>query len=354
MAPSLPPELLLDILEGGESSTLRSAALVESSWATPAQFLLHRNLVLLSPTALKAFAGGVQTRRPFPARKLHLLLGTQGEEGLKVLDQARGIKELLLKSERRKMDASVLQRGSLSGMSCFALASLDRVPSLTSSSLLPLSCPSPNPFSDLTDLRLEGPFAPCDDFDHPLPFSLTAFTIRGLYSSVTSALLAALVDCSAATLTTLDIDCYGPNTSATTLFTTLLPLAPQLLSLELHGSDRRVEPIIPFLAAAQRLTTFTCWEPTFTLLRSLPTSVRTLNIGANFTWAHDVSKDSYEEMLDRSGLLGQLKSVEFSGISMYTLKAQRGGAQLLAECERRKIEVTFGVASLSAYGVNCT
>lgn len=206
----------------------------------------------------------------------------------------------------------------------------------------------------LTDLRLEAPFTTPLSSALSLPFHLASLTIRGLYSSLPAAVLDSLVSSSISTLTTLDVDAYGSNTSATTFFSALLPLAPTLLSLELHGSDRRVEPVFPFLSLARRLETFTCWEPTLPLLCALPNSVKTLNIGANFTWAHDFSKDSYQEMLTRSGLLNQLETIEWTGISMYTLKAQRGGELLLQECERRGIQVAFGVASLSAYGINCT
>ncbi|ORY86755.1 hypothetical protein BCR35DRAFT_302501 [Leucosporidium creatinivorum] len=321
MAPTLPPEVLLDILEQADPSTLRSSSRIARSFRVPSQYLLHRNLSLLTPTSLKAYQDACGTRRDFAARKLHLLMGTVGEEGIKVLEKAHAMRELVLKSERRKVKAEVLEQKNLAG---------------------------------LTDLRLEAPFAAPESSSLSFPFSLASLTIRGLYSSLPTAVLDALVASSLATLTTLDIDAYGSNTSASTFFSSLLPLAPHLLSLELHGSDRRVEPIFPFLALARRLETFTCWEPTLPLLCALPPSVKTLNIGANFTWAHDFSKHSYEEMLTRSGLLNQLETIEWTGISMYTLKAQRGGELLLAECERRGIEVVFGVPSLSAYGINCT
>lgn len=112
--------------------------------------------------------------------------------------------------------------------------------------------------------------------------------------------------------------------------------------------------MLPFLAIARRLESFTCWEPTLPLLCALPPSVKSMKIRANFTWAHDMSKHSYEEMLMRSGMLNQLETIEWTGISMYTLKAQRGGEALLAQCERKGINVVFGVPSLSAYGINCT
>jgi hypothetical protein len=115
MAPRLPPEVVLDILEEADSSTLRSTARIGSSWRVPSQFLLHRNLSLLTSTSLKAYQGASSTRRDFAARKLHLLMGTPGEEGVQVLAKAHGVRELLLKSERRKMKAEVLEQKSLAG-----------------------------------------------------------------------------------------------------------------------------------------------------------------------------------------------------------------------------------------------
>lgn len=115
MAPTLPPEVVLDILEEADPSTLRATARIGPSWRTPSQFLLHRNLSLLTPTALKAYQDGSSTRRDFAARKLHLLMSTAGEEGVKVLAQAQGVRELLLKSERRKVKAEVLEQKNLAG-----------------------------------------------------------------------------------------------------------------------------------------------------------------------------------------------------------------------------------------------
>lgn len=117
MAPTLPAEVVLDILEGADPSTLRCTAQVASCWRVPSQFLLHRNLSLLTPTTLMAYQQGSSTRRDFAARKLHLLMGTPGDEGGKVLVQAHGVRELLLKSERRKLKAELLEQTNLAGKS---------------------------------------------------------------------------------------------------------------------------------------------------------------------------------------------------------------------------------------------
>lgn len=59
----------------------------------------------------------------------------------------------------------------------------------------------------------------------------------------------------------------------------------------------------------------------------------------------------YYDMLTMSGLLGQLKKVEWSGISRYTLMSLRGGVELLEEAKGRGVEVVFGVEGLSRHGL---
>lgn len=73
-----------------------------------------------------------------------------------------------------------------------------------------------------------------------------------------------------------------------------------------------------------------------------------LSIGRNYVAN---SEPSYFFTLVESGLLSRgLKTLRFGGISSATLKAQVGGEDLLAVCEERGVEVSFGVEASGRFG----
>ncbi|CEQ41704.1 SPOSA6832_03442 [Sporobolomyces salmonicolor] len=311
----LPPELLYDILSTSSKRTLRATSLVHSSWRGPSQALLETDLSLTSRRVAKSW---LQIKgRKCKTRRLSLPVGLDTEDCWEVFESVEGLKELSLVAQegaagKSKFEGEVLECSRLKDIAMLHLAA---------------------PFSE--------PIYPSTNYT--FPFSLSSLSCKGLFNAYPSAFIASLVASSLTTLVALDLDTYGSHSSASTFFAALLPVAPTLKHLKLHGSDRQVSPLLTFLTGCTSLESFTCWDATLPLLSSLPPSLRTLTIGKNYTFHSDML---YDELLTRSGLLEQLRTIRWAGISKATLKAQRGGGELLQECEERGIAVQFGVESV--------
>ncbi|BGP38461.1 hypothetical protein JCM10450v2_002409 [Rhodotorula kratochvilovae] len=321
-APFLPPELIHDILFPTSRATLLAASLVCRSWRDPAQALLEARLSL--PTSKVARAWLACPGRKTRTRRLSLGAGLSIEECWAVFEGCEGLEELALLPDparaRAKFDLRALQCPQLKNLRTLHLAA---------------------PFHDL------APAVPW-----PLPFSLETLTCKGLYSSYPRPILAGIVASSRWTLATLDLDCYGSNTSARAFISAFRPITGVLRSMEIHGADRQVTPLLPFLSACTALTDFACWEATLPLLSALPRSLETLSVGKTFFH----SDAPYADLLSRSALLdrdagSRVKSIRWGGISRATLRAQYGGGDLLAECGDKGIKVEFGVeAAATRYG----
>ncbi|GAA6000359.1 hypothetical protein JCM10207_007978 [Rhodosporidiobolus poonsookiae] len=316
--PRLPPELLLDILDTASTRTLHSASLVCHSWRAPAQHVLEGRLSLPTSKVARTWLScpGRKTR----TRRLSLGAGLSREESEEVFSTVDGLEELLLvgndSNSRIKFDARALQHEQLAG---------------------------------LKQLYVRAPFHDTRSNEPSLrfPFALTSLACKGPYRAFPASFLSALIASSGKTLTTLDLDCYGSNPSASAFISSLSALTSTITHLELHGADRQTPALLDFLASCTALTTLTCWEATLPLLQALPPSLKNLDIRKDYTFH---SESPYEELLTRSGLLRQLESVRFGGISSATLRAQVGGCELLDECKERGIDVAFGVEVSGRYG----
>ncbi|GAA5858558.1 hypothetical protein JCM8547_007359 [Rhodosporidiobolus lusitaniae] len=317
VAPYLPPELLLKILGTSDRPTLLSSSLVSRSYRAPSQYLLESRLSLPTSKVARTWLNcpGRRTR----TRRLSLGAGLSREEAERVFETVEGLEELKVVQDpmrpRDKFDARALQAKELKDLFFLRL----NTPLVDSSASSPLT----------------------------LPFSLHTLRCKGLYSAFPPHIISAIVASSLSTLISLDLDCYGSNSSAEPFVAALYPLKDTITSIELHGTDRYTPALFDFLSSCTVLETFFCWEATSSLLASLPSSVKTLSIGLNYTQA---SSASYEELLVESGLLRQLDTLRFGGISSATLKSQVGGEELLQQCEERGIRVEHGVEVTGRYG----
>ncbi|GAA5924205.1 hypothetical protein JCM10213_004521 [Rhodosporidiobolus nylandii] len=315
--PVLPPELLLQILGTSSRATLLRASLVSRSWRGPARHLLESRLSL--PTSKVARSWLSVPGRKTRTRRLSLGAGLGREECERVFETVEGVEELALMADpatpKGKFDVRALQSKELAG---------------------------------LRQLHIHAPLLDIPSSEAiDLPFSLEALSCKGMYRSFPRSALCALVASSSGTLAVLDLDAYGSNPSAEAFIACLAPLSSTVTSLELHGSDRQTAALLSFLSTCTALSHFTCWEATLPVLSALSPSTKHVAIGKNFLFHGD---PACEELLVRSGLLRQLNSLTFSGISSATLRAQVGGVELMQECEERGIVVEFGVEVSGRYG----
>ncbi|GAA5834035.1 hypothetical protein JCM11251_003598 [Rhodosporidiobolus azoricus] len=319
-APHVPPEVLLQILGGASKSTLLCASSVSRSWRGPAQEVLESRLSLPTPKVARSWLAcpGRNTR----TRRLSLGAGLTREECERVFQTVDGLEELAIVGNpaqpKLKFDARALQSKKLAGLRQLYL------------------------IAPLTDSSPSQPLQ--------IPFSLAHLTCKGLYRAFPSSTMSALAHSSRTTLTSLDLDAYGSPTSAESFVRSFAPLASTVQHIEVHGSDRHTSALIEFLKSCIVLSTFTCWESPLSLLEALPASVKNLSIGKDYVFH---SEAPYEELLVRSGLLRQLETIRFGGISIATLRAQAGGADLVKECEERGIEVDFGKEVSGRWGTLC-
>ncbi|GAA5887351.1 hypothetical protein JCM6882_002501 [Rhodosporidiobolus microsporus] len=319
-APHVPPEILLHILHTSSKQTLLSASRVSRSWRGPAQELLESRLSLPTPKVARAWLAcpGRKTR----TRRLSLGAGLTRDECERVFETVEGLEELAVVGNpaqpKLKFDARALQSKQLAGLRQLYL------------------------IAPLTD---SSPAEPLN-----VPFSLTHLTCKGLYRGFPPSTMTSLVLASQKTLTSLDLDAYGSNPSAAGFIRAFAPLANTVQSIEVHGSDRLTPALTEFLASCTSLASFTCWEAPLALLEALPASVKNLEIGKDYVFH---SEAPYEELLVRSGLLRQIETVRFGGISVATLRAQAGGADLIQECKERGIEVDFGKEVSGRWGTLC-
>ncbi|GAA5903460.1 uncharacterized protein JCM6883_005009 [Sporobolomyces salmoneus] len=314
----LPPEVLLDILSDATTRTLRSAALVHPTWKGPSQYLLHQEVSLPSRKIAKSFLQ-VQGRTQY-SKKLSLPISLDIDDSCEILESTKGLQDLVLVSTegatgKSKFEVELLEASSLAG---------------------------------LRSLQLTAPFSePIDRCIHPsasftFPFRLKALSFKGTYDSYPSALLHGLADSSSTSITSLDLDVYGSQASATRFFDGLLALAPHLEHVEIHGSDRSSPALLIFLTACTSLKSFTCWMANPELLSALPHSVETLQICKTYVFHTDLA---YDSLLSRSDILSHIRLIRWSGISEASLKAQRGGCELLADLAEMGIETQFGAVS---------
>ncbi|GAA6058778.1 hypothetical protein JCM10212_001894 [Sporobolomyces blumeae] len=316
-ATRLPPELVLAILATAGRKTLRATSLVHPTWRHPSQLLLEHDLSLPSRKVAKRWLQ-VRGRKTW-TRSVCIPVGLDTEDAEEVLDGVRdGLEFLTLVAQegasgKSKFEIDLLEASSLKGIKTLRLTA---------------------PFSD--------PIHPGVEFS--FPFRLSSLSFKGLYDSFPSALVSALVHSSIDTLTTLDLDTYGSQATASTFFDALVAIAPKIKHLELHGSaDRTTPSLITFLTACTSLETFSCWEASLAVLCSLGATVKHLTISKNFIYHNDVPFDT---LLCDSRLLDQLDKIKWPGISRATLKAQRGGGELLDDCRERGIETSFGVETI--------
>ncbi|GAA6010977.1 hypothetical protein JCM11491_005894 [Sporobolomyces phaffii] len=314
-ATRVPPEVLLVILANASNTTLRSTSLVHPVWRDPSQYLLHTELSLPSRQVAKKFLGVDRRRKTF-AKKLSLPISLDTEDCCQVLEQVRGLDHLTL----------VATEGA-TGKSKFEVELLESTA-----------------LASLRSLRLTAPFSepihPSTSFS--FPFKLSAVSFKGTFCAYPTSLLDALVESSSSSVLSLDLDVYGTQAAASRFFDALLPFAARIEHIEIHGSDRSSAPLGIFLTACTSLKSFTCWEATPALLSSLSPTVATLTIQKTFIFHHDVV---YDTLLSQSGVLDHVKLVRWSGISRASLKAQRGGFELLADLEEKGIQTQFGAES---------
>ncbi|GAA5934951.1 uncharacterized protein JCM15063_003110 [Sporobolomyces koalae] len=320
-ATRLPPEVLLDILAqaGANSKTLRSTALVHSSWRLPSQYLLHTELALPSRKIAKSFLQ-VPGRRCY-ARKLSLPISLDLEDCWEVLEGVEGLQQLTL----------VAQEGA-TGKSKFEIDLLEATS-----------------LKDLRSLRLAAPFSEPIHPSTAFTFAfqrLSTLSFKGPYMSWPIALLDALVVSTATSLNSLELDSYGSHASASRFFDALLPIAPQVQHVEVHGSDRSNPALLVFLTACTNLRSFTCWEATPAILDCLSPTVEALHIRKTYVFHNDIL---YDLLLTNSGVLAHLRQLRWSGITRATLKAQQGGFELLDDLAERGIETQFGAESVSTW-----
>jgi len=332
-ATRLPPELLLEILSAAGVKVLSKTSLVHSSWRYPSQFLLQVDLSLPNRRIAKRWLQ-VSDRKCW-SRKLTIPVGLDTEDAWSVLEGVDGLWHLALVAQesatgKSKFEIELLEASSLRGPSVFS-----DTPTLKHTLTLAV-------IVDLKSLRLTAPFSETihSSISFIFPFHLATLFFKGLYSWYPDGLLHAIVTSSATSITTLDLDTYGSQEAATRFFETLLPLAPRLEHIELHGSDRTTAGLLAFLTACTNLTSFSCWEAKHSILSSLAPTVRKLQIGKNYVFHSDVL---YDTLLTQSGVLDHVKLIRWSGISRASLKAQRGGNELLGDLEEKEIGTEFGV-----------
>ncbi|GAA5953170.1 hypothetical protein JCM3765_007431 [Sporobolomyces pararoseus] len=314
-ATRVPPEVLLDILATASNKTLRSASLVHPTWRTPSQYLLHSELSLPSRKVAKSFLQ-VEGRRCY-SKKLSLPISLDTEDCWEVLEGVIGLRELALVAQegatgKSKFEIEVLEASSLAGLHSLRLTA---------------------PFSE--------PVHPSIAFS--LPFHLTNLSFKGTYDSYPTALLDALVTSSFSSITSLDLDVYGSQSSASRFYNALSPISSRLRQIQIHGSSDRVSPaLLIFLTGCTSLESFACWEASPSLLSSLSTTVETLSICKTYVFHNDLV---YDTLLTQSGVLNHIKLIRWAGISQASLKAQRGGLELISDLEEKGIRTEFGAVS---------
>ncbi|GAA5881512.1 hypothetical protein JCM16303_005684 [Sporobolomyces ruberrimus] len=312
-ATRVPPEILLEILAATTHRDLQSTSLVHPTWRTPSQYLLHADLSLPSRKIAKSFLQ-VEGRKCY-SRKLLLPISLDTEDCWEVLEGVDGLEHLVLVAQegatgKSKFEVELLEASTLAGLKTLRLTA---------------------PFSE--------PVHPSTAFT--FPFRLSTLSFKGTFASYPTALLECLVDSCATSITSLDLDVYGSAADASRFFDALLPIAPRLKHIEIHGSDRisSRHPLLVFLTGCSHLESFKCWEASQTLLASLSPTVSTLEICKTYIFHNDLL---YDTLLTQSGVLDYVKLIKWSGISRASLKAQRGGNELLGDLEEKGIATRFG------------
>lgn len=197
----------------------------------------------------------------------------------------------------------------------------------------------------LHSLRLTAPFS--EPIHHSssfaFPFHLTSLSFKGTYDSYPTALLDALVTSSLSSIASLDLDVYGSQSSASRFYSALSPISSRLRQIEIHGSSDRASPaLLIFLTGCTSLKSFTCWEASPSLFSSLCPTVETLTICKTYVFHNDLL---YDSLLTQSGILDHIKLIRWSGISQASLKAQRGGLELISDLQEKGIKMEFGAVS---------
>jgi len=202
----------------------------------------------------------------------------------------------------------------------------------------------------LSSLSLATSFAdPPADRAIRLPFSLSSLLLTGSYSSYPLELVAALAS---SPLASLSLACYGPG--SVPFLSALAPTFPSLRHLHLSAaaSGPALVALLPLLASAAALESFTCFEPTPALLAALPASVTLVAFTKDYIRPTG-AEPTYADVIHDAGLLARpaLRAVRFARISRTTLRNQRGGPELLAACGRKAVRVEFGADAVGTFGI---
>lgn len=358
--PSLPPELLSHIFEFtdhispyGDISTdrrlLRNASLVSRTWSTPAQRHLHDNVSLSGGLSeklwLESSAPGRRDVRRLalvgPLILSNVLQDCRRLERLEIRAAGSGVvlhaKQLLSPAFASKCQAS---RG-LEAPATERQANSDHFADLTS---LNLDCE--------VDYTAASPLA--------FPFHLRTLQLNASHGFA-HFFITSLFATSIETLHTLFVTgLRDTSPSRGSLKLVMSTVASSLRSLTLAMSDPELVlamfPLCTSLTYLAQEQDFGLWGPadTDTMLAALPPStLRRFGIAGSAlrTWVPQLT-----ETLD----LPSMKRLEKLELPMNTLEQMRqfdGGPELVAECERRKIEIEFksevedefSVGSISLY-----